>query len=208
MISDHYSAGLIDATTVQQDQIHLDGSQSGLGGWVQLPSATGTAVSYPFKQQQVCPTAHAPDKLWNQDLLNHQSNLETLSDPNNNLLSKELTQPSLLGTDNPSSIQALNNGEIDSLDPSQVLHWNLIGDDVSPLNVLPKNQPTLGANFIRPSKYFISDANCYRRLEIELTRFVLSSLSPNNPRQHVCIGLPISNLFCLYVLILETNYGF
>lgn len=208
-MSDHHSAGLIDPATVQHGQIHLDASQSGLHSWVQLPNVTGTATSDSFKQQQVSFIDHALDKFWSQDPVNHQSNLEMLSDPNNSLLSKELTQQSPLGTDDPSFIQVLNSEEIGSLDPSQVLHWNLIGDDVPQLNVYPEKlprptpqgQPTSGANSIRPSRYFITDANCYRRLEKELTRFVLSSLSPNNPGQHVCTGRSISDLSTLCLLI-------
>lgn len=38
----------------------------------------------------------------------------------------------------------------------------------------------------QPPRYFLSDVNCYGRLEKELTRFVTSCLSPNNPLQHVC----------------------
>lgn len=198
LILDHHSAGLIDPPTVQHGQIHLDASQSEVHSWIQLPNVTGTATSDSFKQQQVPFIAHTPDKFWNQDPVNHQSTLEMLSDPNNSLLSKELTQQSPFGTDNLSFIQALNSGEIGSLDPSQVLHWNLTGNDAPQLGAYPENsacltpqgQPTSGADSIRPSRYFITDANCYRRLEKELTRFVLSSLSPNNPGQHVCTEGP------------------
>ncbi|KAL5091606.1 hypothetical protein Trisim1_002824 [Trichoderma cf. simile WF8] len=37
----------------------------------------------------------------------------------------------------------------------------------------------------QPLRYFLSDANCYGRLEKELTRFVTSCLSSNNPLQHI-----------------------
>ncbi|KAM0425921.1 hypothetical protein ACHAPT_008859 [Fusarium lateritium] len=33
--------------------------------------------------------------------------------------------------------------------------------------------------------FFMNDSNCYRRLAQELTRFVMSTMSPNNPNQHV-----------------------
>lgn len=207
LMSDHHSAGLIDPTTVLHDQIHLDKSHSGPNGWVQFPNTTKIAASDPFKQQQASLSAHAPDKLWNQDLINHQSHLEMLSNPNNDLLSKGLTQRSPLGTENPSFAQPLNSGGIGSLDLSQVLHWSLLGDDVPQLNILPQdspcptphNQPVLSENLMRPSRHFITDANCYRRLEKELTRFVLSSLSPNNPGQHVCTERRISDLFSVLI---------
>lgn len=34
-------------------------------------------------------------------------------------------------------------------------------------------------------RYFFSDANCYQRLKHELSRFVMSCISPNNPARHV-----------------------
>lgn len=37
----------------------------------------------------------------------------------------------------------------------------------------------------RPGPFFLNDANCYRRLARELTRWVASVMSPNNPNQHV-----------------------
>ncbi|RSL48376.1 hypothetical protein CEP53_009546 [Fusarium sp. AF-6] len=33
--------------------------------------------------------------------------------------------------------------------------------------------------------FFMNDSNCYRRLAQELTRFVMATMSPNNPNQHV-----------------------
>jgi hypothetical protein len=36
-----------------------------------------------------------------------------------------------------------------------------------------------------PRRYFFSDANCYRRLMFELSRFVASCISVNNPNPHV-----------------------
>lgn len=37
----------------------------------------------------------------------------------------------------------------------------------------------------QPLKYFLNDAQCYGRLLRELTRFVKTTMSPNNPNQHV-----------------------
>lgn len=37
----------------------------------------------------------------------------------------------------------------------------------------------------RPIPYFLNDANCYRRLASELKRWVLSTMSPNNPNRHM-----------------------
>ncbi|KAI5463136.1 hypothetical protein BGZ63DRAFT_412802 [Mariannaea sp. PMI_226] len=38
---------------------------------------------------------------------------------------------------------------------------------------------------VRPGKFFLNDANCYRRLAKELARWVATTMSPNNPSQHV-----------------------
>lgn len=40
-------------------------------------------------------------------------------------------------------------------------------------------------NHLRSYQYFLNDANCYRRLEKELRRWVISTMSPNNPSRHV-----------------------
>lgn len=40
-------------------------------------------------------------------------------------------------------------------------------------------------NHLRSFQYFLNDANCYRRLEKELKRWVVSTMSPNNPNRHV-----------------------
>ncbi|KAL6795597.1 C2H2 type zinc finger-containing protein [Trichoderma sp. SZMC 28012] len=40
-------------------------------------------------------------------------------------------------------------------------------------------------NHLRSFQYFLNDANCYRRLEKELKRWVTSTMSKNNPNRHV-----------------------
>lgn len=76
----------------------------------------------------------------------------------------------------------------------QALHWG-VQDEVigctSPMDTndyLPAltETPHSANSHNQALRYFLSDANCYGRLEKELTRFVTSSLSPNNPLQHVC----------------------
>jgi hypothetical protein len=47
------------------------------------------------------------------------------------------------------------------------------------------NQPTANSNPVQPLKYFLNDANCYGRLVRELSRFVTSCMSINNPNRHV-----------------------
>ncbi|KAI0161042.1 hypothetical protein GGR52DRAFT_157183 [Hypoxylon sp. FL1284] len=50
------------------------------------------------------------------------------------------------------------------------------------------NAPAPGGAFsasIKTGPYFINDTNCYRRLAQGLSRFVASTMSPNNPNRHV-----------------------
>jgi Tc5 transposase-like DNA-binding protein len=37
----------------------------------------------------------------------------------------------------------------------------------------------------RGPRFCLNDANCYRRLALELKRYVASAMSPNNPNQHI-----------------------
>lgn len=90
----------------------------------------------------------------------------------------------------------------------QTLHWDLknLGINLSspnsgsnsvtgtftpnndqPLHMVAQNQPSTNTNPTLPLKYFLNDANCYGRLVRELTRFVTTCTSPNNPNQHVRI---------------------
>jgi hypothetical protein len=94
-----------------------------------------------------------------------------------------------------------------SLPPN--LHWDLEGSNIplpSPMNsgsgtgtpsfrqanpfsqspnTATMNQPTANSNPVQPLKYFLNDANCYGRLVRELSRFVTSCMSLNNPNCHV-----------------------
>lgn len=89
----------------------------------------------------------------------------------------------------------------------QVLHWGY-SDEVMDNTTLPiYTTDNLSAATVQipqhnnsqnqPPRYFLSDVNCYGRLEKELTRFVASCLSPNNPLQHVCFYPIASSLMVL-----------
>ena len=54
-----------------------------------------------------------------------------------------------------------------------------------PISTSTMNQPSANTNPVMPLRYFLNDANCYGRLVRELSRFVASSTSPNNPNQHL-----------------------
>ncbi|KAL2754482.1 hypothetical protein ACRALDRAFT_209853 [Sodiomyces alcalophilus JCM 7366] len=44
---------------------------------------------------------------------------------------------------------------------------------------------SLAESGFKTGTYFLNDANCYRRLAYELSRYVVAAMSPNNPNQHV-----------------------
>ncbi|VUC22103.1 unnamed protein product [Clonostachys rosea] len=43
----------------------------------------------------------------------------------------------------------------------------------------------MNGNLLKLTPFFLNDANCYRRLSKELSRWVAATMSPNNPNQHV-----------------------
>lgn len=51
----------------------------------------------------------------------------------------------------------------------------------------PGANPVLNDSTSRPLKYYLNDAQCYGRLLRELTRYVKTTMSPNNPNQHVSV---------------------
>ncbi|KAL7912478.1 hypothetical protein GGI35DRAFT_252891 [Trichoderma velutinum] len=75
----------------------------------------------------------------------------------------------------------------------QSLHWGVSDEAIGCTSPMDTNDyppgltgtPHSANSQNQPLRYFLSDANCYGRLEKELTRFVTSCLSPNNPLQHV-----------------------
>ncbi|KAH8820090.1 hypothetical protein F5884DRAFT_661842 [Xylogone sp. PMI_703] len=81
------------------------------------------------------------------------------------------------------------------------LHWDLadlfrktaVQSGDQPLYATAQNQPSANSNPTLPLRYFLNDANCYRRLVRELKRFVQSCLSPNNPNQHIPTDGEIQN---------------
>ncbi|RFU75198.1 homeo [Trichoderma arundinaceum] len=92
------------------------------------------------------------------------------------------------------SAHPLKDSKPNTTHSSQTLHWGLPDEAIGCASSMNTDQ-YLSAPFASkslhtnsqnlPLRYFLSDVNCYGRLEKELTRFVTSCLSPNNPLQHV-----------------------
>lgn len=62
-----------------------------------------------------------------------------------------------------------------------------------PLHTTTQNQPSANSNPVMPLRYFLNDANCYGRLVRELSRFVTTCMSANNPNRHVPTDAELQN---------------
>ncbi|KAI9167141.1 Homeobox protein 4 [Paramyrothecium foliicola] len=60
--------------------------------------------------------------------------------------------------------------------------WSSVPQTTRSTNMSPENDSTAISSM---SPFFLNDANCYRRLAKELRRWVLATMSPNNPNRHV-----------------------
>jgi hypothetical protein len=118
-----------------------------------------------------------------------------------NDLGNETLLPALEVGEQALTRQSSDEGTTATISP-QVLHWGysdevvngtlpIANDDIlAPTGLIPQYNNSQS----QPPRYFLSDVNCYGRLEKELTRFVASCLSPNNPLQHVCFCPVVSSL--------------
>ncbi|KAF4625273.1 hypothetical protein G7Y89_g12893 [Cudoniella acicularis] len=62
-----------------------------------------------------------------------------------------------------------------------------------PLHTLVQNQPSTNTNPTQPLRYFLNDANCYVRLVRELSRYVTTCMSVNNPARRIPTDAEIQN---------------
>ncbi|KAH6673536.1 hypothetical protein B0J14DRAFT_512100 [Halenospora varia] len=62
-----------------------------------------------------------------------------------------------------------------------------------PLHTLVQNQPSTNTNPTQPLRYFLNDANCYGRLVRELSRYVTTCMSINNPARRIPSDAEIQN---------------
>lgn len=122
-----------------------------------------------------------------------------------NHLETDALSPTLEAREQTFAQQLSDSGTNATVSP-QALHWGY--SDESNNGTLPINTkddtsaatgqiPQHNSSPSQPPRYFLSDVNCYGRLEKELTRFVTSCLSPNNPLQHVCFYPVASSLIVL-----------
>ncbi|KAK0129390.1 hypothetical protein ONS95_001316 [Cadophora gregata] len=176
-----------------------------LKDWVRFQVSLGTYPSDVELQNQARMIVFKNDDPWNQTAIDdpsilhqfkQQAGLVTMGD----FASQGLNMPVLTEVSEGSQ-------------PSpKALHWDLDSTGMTlpspgsgestgsthtpvdaPLHTLIQNQPSTNTNPTQPLKYFLNDANCYGRLARELTRFVTTCMSPNNPNQHLPSDAEIQN---------------
>ncbi|TAQ83174.1 hypothetical protein B7494_g8501 [Chlorociboria aeruginascens] len=181
-----------------------------LKDYVQLQLALGTTPTDLELQEQARLIIYGNDDSWNQTAFDDPAYLH-LFKRQNGLAPSNDDSPNLL----PPIPQT---AELEPRRSSKTLHWDLDNTTIilpgtaapspmsaegftrtftpeqdKPLHTLVQNQPSTNTNPPQQLKYFLNDANCYARLVRELSRFVASCMSPNNPNQHIPTDAEIQN---------------
>ena len=162
------------------------------------------------------------DDPWNQTAADDPAYLEIFKRQNglasideNSVL--ELPEPSVVGALGLSLLSSLGSSPQQSTPSPRALHWDLENTGIGlpspvsasdniwtpepkrspgltqPIHTSSVNQPSTNTNPTQPLRYFLNDANCYGRLVRELSRFVTTCMSPNNPTCHVPTDEEIQN---------------
>lgn len=173
-----------------------------LTDFVNAQRAQGLTPSDEDLQRQARLIIYENDDPWNQTLADNPEHL--LMFKRQNGLAPPLEDLSGLSAEQI----AINKGLVfrpHSTPAPSNLHWDLEGVAITtspkngndsgsggwnspteqPLQGASVNQPSANSNPVQPLKYFLNDAQCFGRLLRELTRFVKTCMSPNNPNQHV-----------------------
>ncbi|RFU25939.1 hypothetical protein B7463_g10400, partial [Scytalidium lignicola] len=155
--------------------------------FVMSQKALGHIPSDSDIQRQARMIIYGNDDPWNQTMADNPDYIEIFKRQYG--LAPQLSKPSSSNLDNDH-----REGCVLSQGPSgsPSLHWDLTSpctqgsqDHEQPLYATAQNQPSANSNPTLPLQNFLNDSNCYRRLVRELSRFVQSCLSPNNPNQHI-----------------------
>jgi Tc5 transposase DNA-binding domain len=175
-----------------------------LRDWTAFQLSLGRTPSDADLQQQARLIVYKNDDPWNQTAIDDPAFLH-LFKRQNGLAPPDVTDIGLLNMptlqeDHQNSSQSpctlhfhLENFGINLSSPSSggnSVTGTFTPTGEQPLHMIPSNQPSTNTNPTQPLKYFLNDANCYGRLVRELTRFVTTCTSPNNPNQHVCPSFP------------------
>nr|AGU10928.1 Tc5 transposase DNA-binding domain [uncultured organism] len=198
---------VIDFTVNNLQRLEKD-----LINWVRLQKAQDIIPTDDDIQRHARLYVYNSDDPWNQTAFDDPGMLHLFKQQQGIAPTDQLgpTMPSLREPEVPPTFAA-------SCHPTTSLHWDLkeAGLDLmspthsgsgttspafntsqslqqSPTRANTMNQPTANSNPVQPLKYFLNDANCYGRLVRELSRFVTSSMSINNPNRHVRFSTPLS----------------
>jgi hypothetical protein len=183
-----------------------------LGNWTRFQISVGVTPNDADLQRQARLIVYKNDDPWNQTAIDDPAILHLfkrqngLAPPDENGVAS-LDLPTLPETCHNGCEEDLG-GHLHSHPSPRTLHWDLEDAGVGlpsprsgrnsatgpispnidrPLHTSIQNQPSTNTNPTQPLKYFLNDANCYGRLVRELSRFVTTCTSPNNPNQHVSL---------------------
>ncbi|KAL3421201.1 C2H2 type zinc finger containing protein [Phlyctema vagabunda] len=167
---------------------------------VHLQSTLGHVPTDKELQDKARLIIYGNDDPWNQTAIDNPMYLE-LFKRKYGLVPNDETDISLLSEMLPLGNPEQPTSNAKEYHSPQSLHWNLeqiAGScfdnfkDV-PIGDVIQNKPLTNTNPTQPLRYFLNDANCYRRLVRELSRFVTSCMSVNNPNQHVPSDAELQN---------------
>ncbi|KAF4998865.1 hypothetical protein FDECE_11678 [Fusarium decemcellulare] len=155
---------LIDSTIHSYTRLERE-----LGDYLKVQRSMGLEPTDEDLQRQARIIIYEFDDGWNQTAADNVSWLENFRGRH-----PSTTDSSPAFSLQPSTISTL--GGTTATNPSTT----------SPSCPVLRGCPNLNTgNFTQPGPFFLNDANCYRRLAKELARWVASTMSANNPNQHV-----------------------
>ncbi|EPE31211.1 Homeo [Glarea lozoyensis ATCC 20868] len=200
----HESIRTIDENAIDFTINNLQRLENEMINWVKLQKAQDIIPTDDDVQRHARMLVYKSDDPWNQTAFDEPGMLYLFKQQQGIAPTDQLgpTMPSLREPEVPPTFAT-------SPHPSKSLHWDLQDsgpgitsplhnrsgsnspgfNSLKSLNHSPNNtpivsQPTANSNHVQPLKYFLNDANCYGRLVRELSRFVTSSTSINNPNRH------------------------
>lgn len=161
---------------------------------IQAPQVSNKAILRESIENRSLNSPYMDGNAGNQTILYDLGDSSTSEGHNGLTIYHEDILLATLDTSESDSAFHFNDPKASAILLPQTLHWGLPDEAIG--CVLPTETSGYPPTFSmgessntnpqnQPLRYFLSDANCYGRLEKELTRFVTSCLSPNNPLRHV-----------------------
>ncbi|RDW91833.1 hypothetical protein BP5796_01227 [Coleophoma crateriformis] len=192
-----------DATSIDYS-LHTFGRIEGeLADYVRLQQSLGFTPTDMEIQDKARWIIYKSDDPWNQTAIDNPAYLQVFKEkhglaPRSELDLEVINEMLLKGNMNPINLEQPASTANELQSPKN-LHWDLKQTAGSPkaanqpLDTSVQNQLSTDTNPTQPLRYFLTDANCYRRLVRELSRFVTSCMSANNPNQHVPSDAELQN---------------